>query len=263
MTKTLGGGEKNPNISVTPPSSKPASFDFRTGRLPRLQVRPLRAGEGSAPLPVSQSPGEPRLHEGRPEGARAAVAGAETQTCLRGASLQTCVLRRRKKRVCVCQCFEFLLLCLSFYMCFSFHPSWLTAAAAAAAADVCLLWFSVSAALLGGTFSVLLDFIAVWFLLPLYFLPFPAGFCLYLSSSSTYDSSEIHIGVHFALSFLLRGAPVFIKSTSSPCRQDCFKCQLHPSEWATFLTTLCIFGWDSNFKNSRFDFHKGGERVKW
>lgn len=116
--------------------SQLASFIHRTGRLPRLQVRPLRAGEGGAPLPVPQSAGEPRLHEGRPEGARAAVAGAETQTCLRGASLQTCVLRGLKKSLnVVTLCFY---VCLFFGVCFSFHLSWLTAAAAAAASTLVL-----------------------------------------------------------------------------------------------------------------------------
>lgn len=57
------------------------------------------------------------------------MAGAETQTCLRGASLQTRILKRQRERQkrSVCQCVEvFFLYCFVF----SFYLSWLTAAAA-------------------------------------------------------------------------------------------------------------------------------------
>lgn len=79
-------------------ATKPSFFfNLRSGRLPRLQVRPLRARQRGASLPVSESPGEPTLHEGDPEGEGAALGGADTQTFNRRDFLQTHVLKSKKK----------------------------------------------------------------------------------------------------------------------------------------------------------------------
>lgn len=128
---------------------------------------------------------------------------------------------RDQRKACVCQCFDSLFVCLYFYICFSFHLYWLTAAAAAAA--VCLLWFSISAALLGCTF-----FCCAFWILPLYIFFASWILCTALS----FSLMQLHLWVkwnphrnplHFV--FAVWGAVVFIKSTSLPCRQDCLKCQ--------------------------------------
>lgn len=76
------------------PATKPSFFfNLRSGRPPRLQVRPLRAHQRRAPLPVSESSGEPRLHEGGPEGEGAAVGGAKTPAFIGGALPPTGVLK--------------------------------------------------------------------------------------------------------------------------------------------------------------------------
>lgn len=88
-------------------ATKPSFFFIlRSGRLRRLQVCPLWAHQRGASLSVSESPGEPRLHEGGPEGEGAVVGGAETQTFNRRALLQTDVLKSKKKlqeTLSVCQ----------------------------------------------------------------------------------------------------------------------------------------------------------------
>lgn len=78
-------------------ATKPSFFFIlRSGRPPRLQVRPLRAHQRRAPLPVSESSGEPRLHEGGPEGAGAAVGGAKTPAFIGGALPPTGVLKSKE-----------------------------------------------------------------------------------------------------------------------------------------------------------------------
>lgn len=79
-------------------ATKPSFFfNLRSGRPPRLQVCPLRAYQRRASLPVSESSGEPRLHEGGPEGEGAAVGGAKTPAFNRGALPQTGVLKSKNK----------------------------------------------------------------------------------------------------------------------------------------------------------------------
>lgn len=79
-------------------TTKPSFFfNLRSGRPPRLQVCPLRAHQRRAPLPVSESSGEPRLHEGGPEGEGAAVGGAKTPAPIGGALTPTGVLKSKKK----------------------------------------------------------------------------------------------------------------------------------------------------------------------
>ena len=51
----------------------------RPGRLPCVQVCPLRARDGGAALPVPPRPREQRGHEGGSAGAAAAVAGAQAE----------------------------------------------------------------------------------------------------------------------------------------------------------------------------------------
>lgn len=80
------------------PATKPSFFfNLSSGRPPRLQVRPLWAHQRRAPLPVSESSGEPRLHEGGPEGEGAAVGGAKTPAFIGGVLPPTGVLKSKKK----------------------------------------------------------------------------------------------------------------------------------------------------------------------
>lgn len=225
--------------------------NFRTGRLPRLQICPLRASEWGASLPVSESPGEPRLHEGCPKGAGAAVAGAEAQTCLRGASLQTCILKRQRERQkrSVCQCAEVFLFCFVF----SFYLSWLTAAAAV---SVC-----------SGSPSVLhsvvvhfliysaLDFIALGFFF-LYFIPFSSAWIF------VYGLFSLHLPFPFPpphsydpslCLYIVCRALVSIKWTSLLLQKDSLKCQRDPGEVFFLSPYLSWGGGDNNSKNNRVD----------
>lgn len=78
-------------------ATKPSFFfNLRSSRPARLQVRPLRAHQRRAALPVSESSGEPRLHEGGPEGEGAAVGGAKTPAFIGGALPPTGVLKSKK-----------------------------------------------------------------------------------------------------------------------------------------------------------------------
>lgn len=88
-------------------------FNLRSSRPPHLQVRPLRARQWCASLPVSESSGEPRLHEGGPEGEEAAVGGAQAQAFHRGGLPQTGLLTSKKKWQETLSACQILLLFLS------------------------------------------------------------------------------------------------------------------------------------------------------
>lgn len=143
-----------------------------------------------------------------------------------------------KREVCVCvNVLSFFFLFVFLYV-FPFHRSWLTAAAA-----VCLLWFSITAALLGCTFSDVFC-AGLYCCLDSFFLSPPSWILctacvLFLIQRHIWFTWNPHRNPLHSLHCVC-GALAFIKWKSLLCRQDSLKCQLHPSEWAGLFLSPCL-----------------------